>query len=167
MYRATIRTQIREWLDSVVAKQQQEWLIVHVASGRSAGAKFYQRKSAVVDKIKADFNTGKRDRCVTRIAVYGGQATEAHATRSHRCIQVAQAASADDPTAWAEFSNKIKEGIIATFDSNVALYEEDVRKADSQRQLEGWQYLPFFLQKVRATRLQPLTRLLICAPPHV
>jgi trafficking protein particle complex subunit 10 len=23
-----------------------------------------------------------------------------------------------------------------------------VRKADSQRQLEGWQYLPFFLQKV-------------------
>lgn len=29
----------------------------------------------------------------------------------------------------------------------MSLYEEDVRKADSQRQLEGWQYLPFFLQK--------------------
>lgn len=61
-YRATIRTQIREWLDSVIAKQNQEWLIVHVTSGRSAGAKFYQRKGAVVDKIKADFNTGKKDR---------------------------------------------------------------------------------------------------------
>ncbi|ORY76938.1 trafficking protein particle complex subunit 10 [Leucosporidium creatinivorum] len=124
-YRATIRTQIREWLDSVIARQNQEWLIVHVTSGRSAGAKFYQRKGAVVDKIKADFNTGKKD----------------------RCIQVFQAASAEDPTAWAEFTNKVKEGIIATFDSNVSLYEEDVRKADSQRQLEGWQYLPFFLQK--------------------
>lgn len=38
---------------------------------------------------------------------------------------------------------------MATFDSNVGLYEENVRKADSQRQLEGWQFLPFFRQKVR------------------
>ncbi|GAA5971043.1 hypothetical protein JCM21900_002788 [Sporobolomyces salmonicolor] len=125
VYRATIRSQIREWLDGVIAKQHQEWLIVHVTTGKGSGAKFYQRKSAIVDKIKADFNTGKKD----------------------RCIQVAQGASADDPTAWAEFSNKIKEGIIATFDSNVGLYEENVRKADSQRQLEGWHFLPFFLQK--------------------
>jgi hypothetical protein len=71
-----------------------------------------------------------------------------HATLSFpRCIQVHQTASADDPTAWAEFSSKVKEGIITTFDTNVGLYEEDVRKADSQRQLEGWQYLPFFSQK--------------------
>ncbi|GAA5838208.1 hypothetical protein JCM5353_006041 [Sporobolomyces roseus] len=125
VYRATIRTQIREWLDGVIQKQHQEWLIVHVTSGKSGGAKFYQRKSGIVDKIKADFNVGKKD----------------------RCIQVAQGASLDDPTAWAEFSNKMKEGIISTFDSNVTLYEENVRKADSQRQLEGWHFLPFFLQK--------------------
>ncbi|GAA5988713.1 hypothetical protein JCM5350_001988 [Sporobolomyces pararoseus] len=125
VYRATIRSQIREWLDGVIQKQHQEWLIVHVTSTKSGGAKFYQRKSGIVDKIKADFNTGKKD----------------------RCIQVAQGASADDPTAWAEFSNKVKEGIITTFDSNVSLYEENVRKADSQRQLEGWHFLPFFLQK--------------------
>ncbi|GAA5847602.1 hypothetical protein JCM3766R1_000806 [Sporobolomyces carnicolor] len=124
-YRATIRTQIREWLDGVVHRQHQEWLIVHVTSTKSGGAKFYQRKSGIVDKIKADFNVGKKD----------------------RCIQVAQGASAQDPTAWAEFSNKLKEGIISTFDSNVTLYEENVRKADSQRQLEGWHFLPFFLQK--------------------
>ncbi|GAA5902878.1 transport protein particle complex II subunit TRS130 [Sporobolomyces salmoneus] len=125
VYRATIRSQIREWLDGVIHKQHQEWLIVHVTSTKSGGAKFYQRKSGIVDKIKADFNTGKKD----------------------RCIQVAQGASSEDPTAWAEFSNKMKEGIISTFDSNVTLYEENVRKADSQRQLEGWHFLPFFLQK--------------------
>ncbi|BGP01777.1 hypothetical protein NBRC10513v2_005416 [Rhodotorula toruloides] len=124
-YRATVRTQIREWLDSVTAKYHQEWLIVHVTSGKGSGAKFYQRKSAIVDKIKADFNVGKKD----------------------RCIQVVQGSSADDPTAWAEFLTKVKEGLIATFDSNVALYEESVRKADSQRQLSGWQFLPFFRQK--------------------
>lgn len=69
---------------------------------------------------------------------------------------MAQAASAEDPTAWAEFSNKLKEAIISTFDSNVSLYEEDVRKADSQRQLEGWQYLPFFRQKVRSSSLSSI-----------
>lgn len=77
----------------------------------------------------------------------------ADAPPSNSCIQVYQAASAEDPTAWAEFSNKVKEGIITTFDSNVLLYEEDVRKADSQRQLDGWQYLPFFLQKVSESAL--------------
>ncbi|SDA01500.1 BZ3500_MvSof-1268-A1-R1_Chr10-1g02728 [Microbotryum saponariae] len=125
-YRATLRPQIREWLDTIQGPRlgpNQEWLIVHVTTARSSMAKFYQRKSAVVDKIKADFNTGKKD----------------------RCIQVG--ASADDPTAWAEFSNKVKEGVLTTFDTNVSLYEENVRKADSQRQLEGWQFQPFFLQK--------------------
>lgn len=70
VYRSTLRVQIREWLDNLVAKQhKQEWLIVHLASPRSAaaastGAKFYQRKGSVVDKIRADFNTGKADRFV-------------------------------------------------------------------------------------------------------
>ncbi|KDE05467.1 hypothetical protein MVLG_04157 [Microbotryum lychnidis-dioicae p1A1 Lamole] len=126
-YRATLRAQIREWLDTIqgprLGQNNQEWLIVHVTTARSSMAKFYQRKSAVVDKIKADFNMGKKD----------------------RCIQVG--ASADDPTAWAEFSNKVKEGVLTTFDINVSLCEENVRKADSQRQLEGWQFQPFFLQK--------------------
>lgn len=51
----------------------------------------------------------------------------------------------------------MKEGIISTFDSNVTLYEENVRKADSQRQLEGWHFLPFFLQKVSSSRFLSLT----------
>ncbi|BGP56856.1 hypothetical protein JCM8202v2_004489 [Rhodotorula sphaerocarpa] len=125
VYRATLRTQIREWLDSITAKRHQEWLIVHVTTGRGTGGKFYQRKGTVVDKIKADFNTGKRD----------------------RCIQVIQGASAEDPTAWADFLTKMKECIVTTFDANVTLYEENIRKADSQRMLAGWQFLPFCRQK--------------------
>ncbi|GAA5838645.1 hypothetical protein JCM11251_003252 [Rhodosporidiobolus azoricus] len=125
VYRATLRTQIREWLDSVTSKQHHEWLIVHVTSGRGGVAKFYQRKGSIVDKIKADFNIGKKD----------------------RCVQVVQGSSVEDPTAWAEFLTKVKEGVVATLDANVALYEENVRKADSQRQLQGWQFLPFFRQK--------------------
>ena len=63
-YRATLRQQVRQWLDQVLAKRNQEWLIVHVTTGNKGGqaAKFYQRKGSLIDKIKADFNVGKRDR---------------------------------------------------------------------------------------------------------
>lgn len=161
-YRATLRGEIREWLETISRRRDNEWLIVHVTTGSTlASSKFYQRKGSVVDKIRADFNTGKRDRSVASPLRSRSRSpalsppswpcdARAHSlTASHwcRCVQVAQNRS-DDPTAWAEFSSKVKEGIITTFDANVALYEEDVRKADSQRQLEGWQYLTFFLQKV-------------------
>lgn len=62
-YRATLRGEIREWLDTISHRRDNEWLIVHVTSGSTlANSKFYQRKGSVVDKIRADFNTGKRDR---------------------------------------------------------------------------------------------------------
>lgn len=62
-------------------------------------------------------------------------------------MQVSQSSPAEDPTAWAEFTKRVKEGIIARFDTNITLYEEDVRKADSQRQLPGWNFCTFFTQK--------------------
>ena len=64
-------------------------------------------------------------------------------------MQVAQSIPAEDPTAWAEFTTRVKEGIISRFDTNITLYEEDVRKADSQRILPGWNFCSFFTQKVR------------------
>jgi hypothetical protein len=67
-YRSTIRQRIRDWLDAVQSRKNQEWLIVYVADlatakpGNTTATKFYQRKSNVLDKIRADFNVGKRDR---------------------------------------------------------------------------------------------------------
>lgn len=63
-YRVTLRPQIREWLNAVQKKKLQEWLIVHVTSQKTGPAKFYQRKGSVFDKIRADFNVGKRGRSV-------------------------------------------------------------------------------------------------------
>lgn len=45
----------------------------------------------------------------------------------------------------------------------MTLYEENVRKADSQRQLEGWHFLPFFLQKVPPC--PPSSRPLVVSSP--
>lgn len=63
-YRTTLRPQIRDWLNTVQSKRLQEWLIVHVTAQKTGTAKFYQRKGSVFDKIRADFNTGKKDRSV-------------------------------------------------------------------------------------------------------
>jgi hypothetical protein len=132
-YRITIRPQIRDWLNIVQSKRAQEWLIIHVTSQKTGPSKFYQRKGSVFDKIRADFNLGKRDR-VLQLPVPGSQADE----------------SATDYTAiWREFLYKSKESIVVSFDSNFTSYEEDVRKIDSQRQMPGWNFCTFFIQKVR------------------
>lgn len=67
VYRVTLRPQIREWIDSLQSLSSKkssalEWLIVHVTAQKTGPAKFYQRKGSVYDKVRADFNTGKKDR---------------------------------------------------------------------------------------------------------
>lgn len=61
-YRASLRQEIRDWVDSIHALGGQEYLIVHVAASRQGAAKFYQRKSTVLEKIRTDFGTSKRER---------------------------------------------------------------------------------------------------------
>ena len=140
VYRSTIRAQVRDWLDGVASRRSPEWLIVLVAvganeglagataAGASGGSKFYSRRGAVIDKLRADFNVGKRDRCVA--------------------VTVPDEARLADPALWAEMMVKIKESVVATFDLNVTAYEDDIRKLDSQRSLPGWNFCRFFIQKV-------------------
>ena len=53
---------------------------------------------------------------------------------------------------WKDFLLKTKESIILSFDGTFTTYEEDVRKVDSQRQMPGWNFCTFFIQKVCSTR---------------
>ncbi|KAG0346542.1 hypothetical protein BG004_001467 [Podila humilis] len=138
-YKNTVRQQIREWINLVTSKKNQEWLIVHVNSqevSRNA-AKFLMR-SSVLDKIKADFNTGKKDR-------------------------VAQLRMADTEMSemelWADFTAKMKDGIITSFDQNVMTFEEDIRRLDSQRQMPGWNYCTFFILKEGLTHAYEMMNL--------
>ena len=64
MYRASVKKQIRDWHASVPQRKNQEWLIVQVVrpEGKAAQGRMFQMKTSVLDKIKADFNTDKRDR---------------------------------------------------------------------------------------------------------
>jgi hypothetical protein len=68
-----------------------------------------------------------------------------------RCVQIAHVGGqAEDPVIWADLFSKLKESMIQIFDARVSLYEDDVRKTDNQRQLPGWNFCTFFIQKVRS-----------------
>jgi hypothetical protein len=44
--------------------------------------------------------------------------------------------------------NKIKEGILFSFDAAVGQREDEVRRSENQRQMPGWNFCTFFILKV-------------------
>ena len=66
MYRNQVRKTIREWYNGVLSKRNQEWMILHVVPKSSTvpgrPASRFAMKGSVYDKIRADFNSSKKDR---------------------------------------------------------------------------------------------------------
>ncbi|KAG6918038.1 hypothetical protein DXG01_016893 [Tephrocybe rancida] len=126
-YRTTVKKQIKDWHSDVTGRRNQEWLIVHIIrpDTRTPAANFFQLKGSVLEKIRADFNTEKRE----------------------RCVQVAWSPETDAPAVWAELINKIKDGVLSAFDLSVAQKGEEVRRSESQRQMPGWNFCTFFILK--------------------
>lgn len=60
---------------------------------------------------------------------------------------------------WADFTAKMKDGIITSFDQNVMTFEEDIRRLDSQRQMPGWNYCTFFILKEGLTHAYEMMNL--------
>ncbi|KAG6845701.1 hypothetical protein H0H87_004962 [Tephrocybe sp. NHM501043] len=95
-YRATVKKQIKDWHSDVTARRNQEWLVVHITrpDSRAPTANLFQLRGSVLEKIRADFNTERRE----------------------RCVQVAWSPEIDAPAIWAELINRIKDGIMSAFD---------------------------------------------------
>lgn len=64
-----------------------------------------------------------------------------------RCSQLAWSPGTDNPAAWGEFLNKVKDLILLAFDSAIMLREEEVKRSESQRQMPGWNFCTFFVLK--------------------
>jgi hypothetical protein len=60
---------------------------------------------------------------------------------------------------WDEFFGKMKDAIVASFESTVGNYEEEIRKSLSKRLDVGWDFYHFFLLKVRRDDSSFLTRI--------
>ncbi|KAI9446516.1 trafficking protein particle complex subunit 10 [Lactarius indigo] len=126
-YKATAKKQIKDWQTSLNHRKSQEWIIVHIlrSDTRNASSNFFQMKGNLLDKIRADFNTDKRD----------------------RCVQLAWPVAKDNPAAWAELLSKVKDGILSAFDAAISLRDEEVRRSEGQQSMPGWNFCTFFILK--------------------
>ncbi|KAI0273565.1 trafficking protein particle complex subunit 10 [Gloeopeniophorella convolvens] len=127
IYKATVRKQIKDWLASFGYRKNQEWIIVHVvrSDNRNVSTNFFQMKSNVLDRIRADFNTDKRD----------------------RCVQLAWPTAKDNPVAWAELLSKAKDSLLTAFDAAISQRDDEVRRSESQKSMPGWNFCTFFILK--------------------
>ncbi|KDR81848.1 hypothetical protein GALMADRAFT_240099 [Galerina marginata CBS 339.88] len=127
-YRTTFKKQIKDWHTAVTSRKNQEWLILQIIrpdAMRQATGNFFQIKGSVLDKLKTDFNSDKRD----------------------RVLQVNWITGNDNPLAWAEFVNKMKEGLVYAFDNAIETRQEEVKRSDNQQSMPGWNFCTFFILK--------------------
>ncbi|KAI0288169.1 trafficking protein particle complex subunit 10 [Russula brevipes] len=126
-YKSAVRKQIKDWKTSLSHRKNQEWIIVNVvrSDARHVATNFFQIKSNVLDKIRTDFNTEKRD----------------------RCVQLAWPVAKDNPAAWAELLSKIKDGLLSAFDTSVSQRDDEVKRSESQQSMPGWNFCTFFILK--------------------
>ncbi|KAG7092380.1 hypothetical protein E1B28_008737 [Marasmius oreades] len=129
-YRSIVKKQIKDWHSMVTSRKNQEWLILHVVrpDAKAPSGNFFQLKGSVLDKIRADFNSEKRERCVQLLLTI------------------------DNPAVWGEVINKIKDGVLLAFQSSVNQREEEVKRSEGQRQMPGWNFCTFFILKESLAR---------------
>jgi hypothetical protein len=151
-YKATARRNLREWIktnassqgsQSATTSQEKhdafEWLILHVVPDGDAAekaaastSKWGRGSTSVLEKAKADFN-GSSKSAVDRVAQLR--------------LPRPGVKSPELAEQLEDLIDKIKNGILASFDLRVAQYEEDIKEKDSQRSLPGWNFCTFFILK--------------------
>ncbi|KAJ5135657.1 uncharacterized protein N7515_004935 [Penicillium bovifimosum] len=151
-YKATARRNLREWIkanastqssQSATASQEKhdafEWLILHVVPDGDAAdkaatptSKWGRSSTTVLEKAKADFN-GSSKTAVDRVAQLR--------------LPKPGIKSPELAAQLEDLIDKMKNGILASFDLRVAQYEEDIKEKDSQRSLPGWNFCTFFILK--------------------
>ncbi|KAJ5832647.1 hypothetical protein N7474_000958 [Penicillium riverlandense] len=153
-YKATARRALREWIktyassssssQSTATSQEKhdacEWLILHVVPDSepvdktpAQTSKWGRGTTTVLEKIKADFN-GSSKSAVDRVAQL--RLPKEGTAKPHELAEQLE-----------DLIDKMKNGILASFDLRVAQYEEDIKEKDSQRSLPGWNFCTFFILK--------------------
>ncbi|KAF9053549.1 hypothetical protein BDZ89DRAFT_1056144 [Hymenopellis radicata] len=127
-YKTSLKKEIKDWHATATARKNQEWLIIQVVKPESKAptGTFFQLKG-VLDKLRSDFNSDKRERCV--------QLTWSNTT------------APESPIVWGEIMNKLKDGLLSAFESALIHREDDVKRSESQRLMPGWNFCTFFILK--------------------
>lgn len=95
--------------------------------------------STIYEKLLADFNSSSKshiNRVVQVRLPKSGQNKIPHALSPTEIEEQ-----------WQDLVEKLKVTILASFDTRVAQYEEDIKERDAQRTLPGWNFCTFFVLK--------------------
>lgn len=146
-----------------------EWLIVHVvipntvaatqprksdsASGNekpSATSRWRPGPSTLLEKFRSDFNSSSKG-VVDRIAQIRIGVNDVPYDLLPRVVPAVPTGytetEQDSENAWTDLTSKFRSLILASFDSRVSQYEEDIKEKDAQRSLPGWNFCTFFILK--------------------
>ena len=145
VYKNSTRSFIRDWLSLLAARRNVHAPVIVLvnppSSTASSGKNVFGRDKGILGKLKADFNTAKRD----RQAVF--RLVESNLTS--RCVQVnLPSGDIEDPALWPELINKLKESLVTAFDGAILEREEEIRRNDLNRLQPGWNFCTHFLLKV-------------------
>lgn len=95
MYKSTVKKQIKDWQSLVIQRKNQEWLIVLVTkpdptgkaakgtTASSGGGGLFGFGGSVLDKIRSDFNIGKRDRCAPPVSLVSAPGADCVSSSLH------------------------------------------------------------------------------------
>jgi trafficking protein particle complex subunit 10 len=142
-----------------------EWLVVHVvipntvaatqprSNGKtddSASSRWRPGSSTLLDKMRSDFNSstkGVTDR-IAQVRIGVNDVPYDQLPRVVPAVPSGYKETAEESeAAWQDFLAKVKSLILASFDSRVSQYEEDIKERDAQRSLPGWNFCTFFILK--------------------
>ncbi|KNE90274.1 hypothetical protein PSTG_16267 [Puccinia striiformis f. sp. tritici PST-78] len=138
-YKTIVKQEIRTWLDTVQANHS-EWLIVHVSTAPklnlSTTAGIFRSKTGLLDKLKADFNPQKIERCI-------------QLSYMSTMDSIVQASMQDTSTQWSELISRLKQSLLLVFEFKINEMEESLRMIVSKRSRHGWDFQEFFIQKAQ------------------
>ncbi|KAG2020812.1 hypothetical protein CC2G_006114 [Coprinopsis cinerea AmutBmut pab1-1] len=120
------KKEIKEWNETIMQKKSNERVILQIVTPDSAkqsrGGLF---AGSVLEKLKAEFNTDKRN----------------------RCAQLSYSPAVENRLLWGEFHNIMKECMGYALDQALSVRFEIVKRSEGQQQMPGWNFCTFFLLK--------------------
>lgn len=149
-YKKELKIKLKNWVQQM-QERNQEYLIVYLNLGQKSKVQEFSNKlhRTVFDKIKSDFNSKK----VVQLRIDELSTLSMLNSLKENKYEIL----------WDEFLNKLKECISNSFEQVIEKifkkiffiffkyvnnYEEEIRKMDSKRREQGWNYCHFFLIKV-------------------
>uniref|UniRef100_W8BQL7 Trafficking protein particle complex subunit 10 n=2 Tax=Ceratitis capitata TaxID=7213 RepID=W8BQL7_CERCA len=126
-YKASAHEEIKNWLKQLTSYGISDWMILLVETLDVRKAKNLLPRTTVLDKIRQDFATKNDDRC---ISVLNPAKFEQKSAESFRCLV-----------------QRIRFLILASYNRNIAKYEELIRSRREKRNHDGWDFRQYFFMQ--------------------